>query len=211
MDAEGKFVERKNMVVSLSRGTSTISNPETSNAIIALFIITIIVSVASIIGIKKHNQVTTMILVIGLTVLVLPITILAIDELQIKFNSKVTIRSSLEFCVYDKGLTLNEIDRGADESYSYFVGRAYKYNAILGMTFDDFKNSKYYNQVGNEIPKNSSIFDDYDSGVSNFEYYYTNPGTIIELLKRDGTGIGVQERDKIVSCNEGVYLVHTIS
>lgn len=203
MDASGTYTEKKNMVVKLSRGSSIIANPETSNAIIALLIITVIVCTASIIGIRKHNKVTAMLLIIGLS---LPITILALDELQIRVNSKVTINTLSEFCVYDYPLTVGEIARSTPtENYTYYLGFSYKYKTILGSTFTEFKNSKYFNQVGSEVPKNREIYDDLDNGESNLKYYFDDEYIDLLLVKTDGSTTRVNKTDKIVPCNIGVY------
>ncbi len=203
MDASGTYTEQKNMVVKLSRGSSIIANPETGNAIIALLIITVIVCTASIIGIRKHNKVTAMLLIIGLS---LPITILALDELQIKVNSKVTINTLSEFCVYDYPLIVGErVRQTPDENYTYYLESSYKYKTILGLTFTEFKNTKYFNQVGSEVPANREIFDELDEGISNLKLHFDNENIDLLLVKTDGTTSRVSETDKIVPCTVGVY------
>lgn len=223
MNADGTFTETKNMLVSLARGSNIINNPKTSSTIIALLVImTMIVCASSIIGIRKRNKVTSMLLIIGITFLSLPITILAIESLQIKVNSKVTIDSQMEFCVYDIGLTsrevitsnqLNQPDlppaSATADDYRQVLKQSYRYKARKGMTYREFIDSSYFDQVGNETPVNSYAFSVYDGGVSNVKKFFDNNGAgDVLILKRDGTEEEVDIdslNNKIYSCDEAVY------
>ncbi len=222
-NADGTFTETKNMVVNLARGNMFTSNPQTSSTIIALLVaLTLIVCTTSIIGIKRKNKVTAMLLVFGISVLSLPLTIMAIEEIQIKVNSTVTINPNIEFCVYDVGLTRDymplqrrtdakNVQGGMDEiPYNYYKQYAYVYKVGKGMTWNEFQNSNYFNQVGNETPKSQEAFYEYEDNHSKLSRLFNGLENIMYLYQNDENDYyskKVNYTDAIKPCDEGVYYV----
>lgn len=219
-NADGTFTETKNMVVNLARGNMFTSNPQTSSTILALLVaLTLIVCTTSIIGIKRKNKVAAMLLVFGISVLSLPLTIMAIEEIQIKVNSTVTINPNIEFCVYDRGLTANTLPKRkeveANTTTAYYPGyndymeNAYKYKVQKGMTWKAFQNSNYFNQVGNETPFREDAFYEYDNNHSELWSFFNEISIGNDaLLKRvdiDNNRMEVNLTDVIKPCNEAVY------
>lgn len=212
LNADGSFTEIKKMIVSLSQGNGILSNPKTSSTIIALLVIvTIIVCTASIIGIKRKNKVS--LLVIGVSLLVLPLGILAIESLQINVNSKVTISKESEFCVYDKGLTTamhgisGRTKQGSALRYEDVIDEAYHYTYRTGMNFNEFKNSKYFNQVGNETIVDEDAFDYYDEGFSKLDSFFNTDDYNIGAYVKGSihAEAAVINSDKIEPCDIVVY------
>ncbi len=218
-NADGTFTETKNMVVNLARGNMFTSNPQTSNTIIALLIVLAIIGITYIVGAKRKNKVTAMLLVFGISVLSLPLTIMAIEEIQIKVNSTVTINPNIEFCVYDKGLTANTLPKRkeveANTTTAYYPGyndymeNAYKYKVQKGMTWKEFQNSNYFNQVGNETPFREEAFYEYDDNHSKLWSFFNDISIGNDAsLKRvdiDNNRMAVNLTDVIKPCNEAVY------
>ena len=216
LDANGRFTENKNMVVSLSRGTTQITNPKTNSLLMLLIVMAIIIVFVPIIAYRKNNKLTAMLLLVSL---LLPTSILALDELQIKVNSKVTINSIMDFCVIDYGLSsktpikaTNEI-RGAQDSivipdkYDNYINNTYRYKVMQGMTFEDFENSKYFDQVGKEIPKDEEYYNLYDN-TSNLSNFYVNERSQLEVLTINTERFKTIEKSDIIkSCDEAVYRV----
>lgn len=215
MNADGTYTETKNMMVSLDQGNGIMNNPKTNSTIVTLLLIlTLIVCATSLIGIRRKNKVTSMLLIVGITFLALPVTILAIESIQIKINSKVTITSEKNFCVYDPGLTSSEgIERNqqSNDSYSSLMAYAYKYKAKKGMTYRDFMNSNYFNQVGHETPVNSEVFDEYDNGVSKVAKFFRTNGVscFATAVLKDGTEQpATSAEEQIYFCDEAVYDIY---
>ena len=211
MNDDGTFTETKNMVINLAQGNSIINNPNTSSTIIFLLMfITVIVCIVSIIGIRKHNNVKALLIIFGVSFLSLPLSIMAIESLQIQINSKVTIESPDEFCVYDQGLTMDQNTvEPTDNTYSSYLAFSYKYKYKKGMTIQDFINSEYYNQVGNETPLDMEIFNSIDyPGISNLKRYITHDlnGNIILLnLNSEEETIDDVSNHQLKPCEEGIY------
>ncbi len=229
MNADGSFTETNKMIVDLSRRNIIVNNPKTSNTImVLLMVITLIVCISSVIGIKRRNKVTTMLLIIGLTVFSLPISILAIEGIRITLNSKVTISTETDFCVYDLGLTgtrpAEPFGSGIDEpvgsvvydgipSYNNVKNNIYKYKIRIGMTWDEFENSKYYNQVGNETPKDANFYENEYSGRSTlYSYYYyktNNPHSdyVLEKVTPSNEVSEIGLSDGFLPCDQAIYFV----
>ena len=220
LDASGRYVENKNMVVSLSRKTSNIINPKTSSILIVLIVFVTIIAIVSILGLKRNKKVTAMLLAIALS---LPISILALDELQIKVNSKVTIDSIIEFCVVDYGLASEEtgfkaatpslkgvVEAEKVEKYEDYINYTYRYKVLNGMTFEDFRNSKFYNQVGNETPKNEDIYDLYNN-TSMLSVLYNKENTKLFKYTKGELGYKRIEKGSVIEpCDKALYEVYSL-
>ena len=214
LNADGSYSEPNKMVIDLAR-RNIINNPKTNSTILVLLIIaTLLVCSVSIVGIKRKNTVTTMLLLLGIVSL-LPISILAIDEIQITINSKVMIEREIEFCVYDEGLTENKLygRRSTDvqgvfnSSYSNLILKAYKYKASKNMTWASFKTSKYFSQVGQETPANEEVFAIYNNKSALNELFSSEYHGTLNIHLKDGTEEEVDKTDIILPCSEAIYSV----
>ncbi len=215
LNADGSYSEPNRMVIDLARG-NIINNPKTNSTILVLLIIvTLLVCSVSIVGIKRKNTVTTMLLLLGIVSL-LPISILAIDEIQITINSKVMIEREIEFCVYDRGLTQEAFYGRQTDSmkniastpeYYEYMENAYRYRAKRKMIWADFKNSKYFAQVGHETPANQNVFESYGNESCLAGLYSDEYGAYLVLHLKNGTRKEVEPTDVILPCEEGIYQV----
>ena len=104
-DENGNFNETKKLVIDLGNEEESsivespkiVKNPNTKdNLIIAIFAILIVITIALISYKKTHNKKYLNIIIIGITLL--PVTIYALETLQINIESKIAIKEKLN-CV----------------------------------------------------------------------------------------------------------------
>ncbi len=130
----GKFNEKNNMIINLSNEEK---NPKTSVGIYVLIAILCLVISTSLILLIK-NKMNTIPLTIFLLLLI-PVSIYALEKLTIEIDTNITIVAK------ENKLSI----------YNDFCGWSPRKAADIefteGMTFEDFINSDYSNQLGNDM------------------------------------------------------------
>lgn len=127
-----KYVESNSVVIHLSNNNSIV-NPKTfSNLFLFLFLLFVIgFTIFVIFYIKKMTFIFPVLVFISL---VMPISIQAIESIQIKVNADIEIVSNPQFCYFDfDARTSNGLDFNKVQYYSYEEG----------MTWGEFVDSEY--------------------------------------------------------------------
>jgi len=174
---DGKYKEEKTLTISLG-DRENILNPNTASSIfIVLFLafITVIISIA----LFKTNKTTLSILVIIL--LLVPVTVFAIEKIEIKVDSKIEIEVP-RFCI-------EYVDKNKTEYYPY----------ELGMTVKDYFDSSYNNNLFIKIEEFEG---DFYILPSDYNYTINNYCNGIDDL--NGNPLGYVDQD-IMNSKEGCY------
>ena len=138
---------------------------------------------------------------------------MTIEEIYQKLQSSGDGLTSREVVTANQPIQPNQpdlptADATADD-YRQVLKQSYRYKARKGMTYREFIDSSYFDQVGNETPVNQHAFEVYDGGVSNVKNFFDNDGAgDVLVLKRDGTEEEVDIDNlntRIYSCDEAVY------
>ena len=138
---DGKYEEDNSMVINLSYGEE--DNPETGGLIygvLALIVLFAIVFVLSSTIYKAKNNSIPMYIIIGL--LLIPVTIYALEKITINLDTHVEIENKDHFCVIVSYYTYNELygdtadARVTGGNYDYYEKINYVFQQ--GQTFGDY-------------------------------------------------------------------------
>lgn len=131
----GVFNERNNITIDLGNNDrSSIVNPKTGNYLLVFIIMLIIIGVSIVVFSSFKNKKYYCLVIISL---LLPISIYAIEKIQINIDSNVIISSNPKFC------------------YTY-EGKKYYFEYEDGMTWGEYMNSDF-NKGYFEIIDNSKL------------------------------------------------------
>ncbi len=130
----GKYIEDNSMVINLSSNESEQVNPKTKAGLI-IIVATIISALALIIILYNNHKIHHFTIPI-LLLLLIPITIYAIEKITIKLETKIEIVIPEDFFYIES--------RGC---YYEMIYKDVKYRK--GSTFNEFMNSDYFDALGN--------------------------------------------------------------
>ena len=122
---DSSFIETNNLVIDLGNNndvTNTIKNPKTSDN---MFIITLVLAITIAISLilYRTTKKKKILIILIINVVLLPISIYAIEKLQIKVESKVEIESQYDyFCYHNDGNGFT----GAKQTHIYKKGMTWK-------------------------------------------------------------------------------------
>ena len=119
----GIFTERNNLTIDLGNDDSNnIVNPKTGNYILIFVIMLMIIGISIVVFNPLNNKKYYSLIIIG--ILLLPISIYAIEKLQINIDSNVVVSTNPKFC------------------YTY-EGQKYYFEFEEGMTWGEYVDSLY--------------------------------------------------------------------
>ncbi len=157
---DGVFIEDNNMRIDL--GGDDVINPKTGFSYIYLIlVVAITLSITLLIyvfGSRKLSKYTISILVLFL----IPISVLALEKLELKVNSHVEINNTKEMCFV----------------HAYDDNRILYYRYIPGMSFEEYIESDYFNgldviesaeEMTSYIDNNYVIFLDKENPIDSIE------------------------------------------
>ena len=179
----GIFTERNNMTISLGNNDNNIVNPKTSNYIFICIIILMIIGVSIVVFSPFKNKKYYSFIIISL--LLIPISIYAIEKLEINIDSNVVISNNPKFC------------------YTY-EGQSYYFEYEDGMTWGDYINSSFNKGIFEIDIDDTPVVKEYTVGEKCGFIYNNN----IDLFNATNT---VKINDFIGTNGNGCYTVSLVS
>ena len=220
---DGKYTENNQINLALLNNEAKTVNPKTGQSLLFVVLIAVILIGSAIVVFKNHKSSKTLALLLAVGLMILPLSIYALKQLNVTINSHVEIVKVKEFCVLNYSAVGDVSGSIAPKSLTdgslalKMVGNVGNMNTLsytykTNETFLDYitRNSKFVSSTGDALnPEYDFVTNsEEDSCNHNIVIFYTNE-ELETMYSGNGESTGTfQNGDAIIlDESQGCYFI----